>query len=66
MKKILKTTEELTEEFYAAERAEYEKRVPAAFPRVEVKALSELGGVSGPPEGNDPIESDEPQKPARK
>ena len=41
MKKSTKTTEQLTEEFFAAERAEYEKRVPAAFPRVEVGAVSE-------------------------
>jgi hypothetical protein len=40
-KKIIKTTEELTEEFFALERTEYEKRVPAAFPRVPVKALAE-------------------------
>ena len=41
-KKIIKTTEELTEEFFALERTEYEKRVPAAFPRVPVARLAEL------------------------
>ena len=40
-KKITKTTEQLTEEFFAVERAEYEKRVPAAFPWVTVKSLSD-------------------------
>ena len=40
-KKITKTTEELTEEFFARERTEYEKRVPAAFPRVPVAKLTE-------------------------
>ena len=41
-KKSTKTIEQLTEEFFAAERAEYEKRVPAAFPRVETVKLAEL------------------------
>jgi hypothetical protein len=40
-KKSTKTIEQLTEEFFAAERAEYEKRVPAAFPRVETAAPAE-------------------------
>ena len=40
-KKSVKTVEQLTEEFFAAERVAYEKRVPAAFPRVEVKGLAE-------------------------
>lgn len=40
-KKITKTTEELTEEFFAFEREEYEKRVPAAFPRIVVKAFDD-------------------------
>jgi hypothetical protein len=48
-KKISKTTEELTEEFFAAERLEYEKRVPEAFPRVEAKALSEVAGIEESP-----------------
>jgi hypothetical protein len=47
MKKSVKTIEQLTEEFFAAERAEYEKRVPAAFPRVEVKGLAELSELTG-------------------
>lgn len=41
-KKITKTTEELTEEFFALERTEYEKRVPAAFPRVPVARFTEV------------------------
>jgi hypothetical protein len=44
MKKTTKTVEQLTEEFFAAERAEYEKRVPKAFPRVETVKLGELAG----------------------
>jgi hypothetical protein len=50
MKKSTKTTEKLTEEFFAAERTEYEKRVSAAFPRIEVKASSELAGLDEPAE----------------
>jgi hypothetical protein len=54
-KKIIKTTEELTEEFFALERTEYEKRVPAAFPRVPVKALAELTDFEdSPPEPEPP------------
>jgi hypothetical protein len=52
-KKIIKTTEELTEEFFALERTEYEKRVPAAFPRVPVAKFAESSELPdfevGPP-----------------
>lgn len=41
-KKTIKTVEQLTEEFFAAERVEYEKRVPKAFPRVETFKLTGL------------------------
>lgn len=33
-KKNQKSIEQLTEEYFALERAEYEKRVPQAFPRI--------------------------------
>jgi hypothetical protein len=45
-KSLVKTTEQLTEEFFAAERAGYEKRVAHAFPRVEVRKLTELGELA--------------------
>jgi hypothetical protein len=58
-KKIIKTTEELTEEFFALERTEYEKRVPAAFPRIPVMALAELAELpdfeDSPPEPEPPM-----------
>lgn len=64
-KKLTKTTEELTEEFFAAEREEYEKRVPKAFPRVPVK-----GRKVQPDEELSNTEvtekTEEEQKPARK
>lgn len=53
-KKSTKTTEELTEEFFALERTEYEKRVPAAFPRVTVKANSEPADLPPVDEGGPP------------
>jgi len=52
-KKITKTTEELTEEFFALERTEYEKRVPVAFPRVPVARLTELSEVTELPDFDD-------------
>jgi hypothetical protein len=58
-KKITKTTEELTEEFFALERTEYEKRVPAAFPRVPVARLtesSELPDFEDSPPEPEPLE----------
>lgn len=64
-KKLTKTTEELTEDFFAAEREEYEKRVPKAFPRVAVKAQAEKQvEESAPAEAAE--KSDDEQKPARK
>lgn len=63
-KKITKTTEQLTEEFFAFEREEYEKRVPAAFPRVAVAKLAELSELTElpelPEEGPKPAEEDLP------
>jgi hypothetical protein len=57
-KKITKTTEELTEEFFALERTEYEKRVPAAFPRVPAARLTEPSELpdfeDSPPEPEPP------------
>lgn len=49
-KKSVKTIDQLTEEFFAAERVEYEKRVPKAFPRVEVRGLAELSELTELPE----------------
>ena len=58
-KKITKTIERLTEEFFAAERAEYEKRVPQAFPRVEVRGLDDMPAAEEtPPE----VEEAKPEK----
>jgi hypothetical protein len=65
-KKNTKTTEELTEEFFTAERAEYEKRVPAAFPRVETVKLAELTELTELGESEEAGDGDEVQKPARK
>jgi hypothetical protein len=63
-KKIIKTTEELTEEFFARERTEYEKRVPAAFPRLPVAKFTELTELpdveDSPPE---PEPEPEPEPP---
>jgi hypothetical protein len=60
-KKTTKTTEELTEEFFAFERTEYEKRVPAAFPRVPVMALAELSEL--PDFEDSPAEPEPPEVP---
>ena len=66
-KKSTKTTEELTEEFFALERTEYEKRVPAAFPRVAVKAVNEPAELPVednplPPEPPELVEDEKPEK----
>lgn len=65
-KKITKTTEQLTEEFFACERTEYEKRVPKAFPRVATFRLDdaavELLDDEPPPEIEPPVVIEEKEK----
>lgn len=64
-KKLTKTTEELAEEFFAAERAEYEKREQKAFPRVPVNN-SKQAPDEVPAQADSGDKAEEEQKPARK